>query len=278
MNHRKHIQGIPFDDMSLPQLTQACFAIQQKNGSCAVFTPNALMLAQAAKAPSLRALLSTADVSAVDGDGVLLAAKLTGQSLSCGKTAGIELGKHLLKEAAQRGETVFLYGGKPGVAEKAAERLQKELPTLRIIGTCHGYGSEKEAAARIAASGAVLTLVCLGFPKQERWIATYRSQCGGVLAGLGGSLDIYAGQKSRAPRSFRKHHLEWLWRMAQEPKRARGIGKLLLYFGSLLLLATQSKVRTGKGALSGDARRPFRLQTHCPQNRKARTTSQSPLG
>jgi len=223
MSRRISVCHLPVDDLALPAMTSACFAIWKARGICTVFTPNAVMLASATREPSLLALLSAADLSAADGDGLLLAAGLTGVPLACGKVAGVELGKALLLEAARRGLGVYLYGGKPRVAERAAAKLSEEIGGLRIVGTCDGYGDEAEAARRIAASGADLILVCLGFPRQEQWIATHGRRLGGILIGLGGSLDVYAGVKRRAPRLFRTLRLEWLWRALREPRRWRAI-------------------------------------------------------
>ena len=221
MDHRTFVCGVPVDDLTCAAMTASCFSLWKATGRCTVCTPNAVMLAGAARKPALRALLGSFDRSVADGDGLLLAARLTGVSLTCGKVAGVELGEALLAEAARRGLGVYLYGGRPGVAEEAAVKLKKKLPTLSVVGTRDGYGDEAEAAAAVARSGASLILVCLGFPKQERWITTYGRRLGGILVGLGGSLDIYAGIKRRAPRLFRVLHLEWLWRIWREPRRAR---------------------------------------------------------
>lgn len=223
MVNRKFVCGLPVDDLTLSAMTASCFSLWAAAGRCTVCTPNAVMLAEAAGQPALRELLGSFDRAAADGDGLLLAARLTGVPLACGKVAGVELGKALLLEAAGRGLGVYLYGGKPRVAERAAAKLSEEIGGLRIVGTCDGYGDGAEAARRIAASGADLILVCLGFPRQEQWIATHGRRLGGILVGLGGSLDVYAGIKRRAPRLFRTLRLEWLWRALREPRRWRAI-------------------------------------------------------
>ena len=238
MKTRQTICGLPVDDLALPAMTEACYTVWERTGSCAVFTPNAAMLASAVRDRGLLALLSACDLSAADGDGLLLAARLCSTPLTCGKVAGVELGKALLYEAARRGIGVYLYGGEPGVAEAAAKRLSEEIPGLRIVGTCHGYGDGEEAAGQIARSGASLTLVCLGFPHQEQWIAAHRGRIGGILAGLGGSLDVYAGRKKRAPRLFRSLRLEWLWRALREPRRFVAVLRVARL---LILLALRGK-------------------------------------
>ncbi len=219
MKERKVVCSVPFDDLPMEALAARCRAIWKNKGFCALFTPNAVMLAAASREESLRRLLCAADVSAMDGDGVLWAAERAGIAFRHGKNPGVVLGRQLLAEAARRGEGVFLYGGRPGVAEEAARRLRQEMPRLRIVGLAHGYGDGKTVARRVKESGASLTLVCLGFPKQEQWIAANGATVGGILAGLGGSLDVYAGRVKRAPFLFRRLRLEWLWRCLREPRR-----------------------------------------------------------
>ncbi len=230
MESRVLVCDLPVNDLTLSAMTEACLGIWETKGRCVVVTPNAVMLARAVREPSLSALLAEADLAAADGDGLLLAARLTGVPLTCGKVAGVELGKAMLREAARQGLGVFLYGGREGVAEAAARRLTRELPALRIVGTCHGYGDGEEAARRIAQSGASLVLVCLGFPKQEQWMATYGRRLCGIFMGLGGSLDVYAGVRKRAPYLLRVLRLEWLWRALREPRRWSDVGVLLRFF------------------------------------------------
>ena len=101
-------------------------------------TPNAVMLDACRRNPQHAALINQAHLSLPDGAGILLAAKRAGTPLR-EKVSGIDFGGALMTAAAGRGESVFLLGGKPGVAEAAAERLCKRIPRLQICGTHHGY-------------------------------------------------------------------------------------------------------------------------------------------
>ncbi len=230
----KEVCGVPFSDLPREALVARAFARWKTQGVCTVFTPNATMLAGATADPALRDLLQRADLSVTDGQGVLLAARLTGVPLTAGKTAGVELGLALVAEAARRGLGVALYGGRPGVAEEAARRLRERFPNLSVVLTRHGYGNGEEDATAITASRAALILVGLGFPRQERWIAAHGRACGGILLGLGGGLDLYAGRVKRAPRLWRRLGLEWLYRMLREPRRLKALPSLLLWFLSLV--------------------------------------------
>ena len=144
--------------------------------------------------------------------------------------AGVDFGEALVAYGAARGYRIFLYGGRPGVAEKAAERLCHAHRGLKVEGVLDGYGDPRLAARRIAEAHAEIVLLCLGFPKQERWIERHKKECGGILCGLGGSLDVYAGTVKRAPLVWRKMRLEWLYRCLREPKRFARLGRAVFPF------------------------------------------------
>lgn len=198
-----------------------------------VFTPNALMLDACRRDARLSELLSHATLSLPDGAGVLLAARRTGQPLR-ERVAGISFGEALLSRAARENLRVFLLGGGDGVAARAAQRLQKKYAGLRIVGTWWGYfdraGEENQRVlAAIRQTRADILLVCFGFPLQETWIVENLSALSHlrVVAGLGGSLDVWSGRVRRAPRILSKMGLEWAWRMAREPRRLRGFPALV---------------------------------------------------
>ena len=147
------------------------------------------------------------------------------------KTPGIEFAAHLMERMAAEGASLYLLGAKPGVAEKAAVRLAEKYPGLRIAGTHDGYFQEDgPIIAEIAASGADVVFVCLGAPKQERWMAKNGPATGAhLLCGLGGSLDVFAGVVERAPKFWSDHGLEWFYRLCKEPRRIGRMMKLPLF-------------------------------------------------
>ena len=128
--------GVGIDDLTLAEAVERTRSAQK--APALVFTPNALMLEAARRDPSLCSLLNRATLSLPDGAGVLWAAKRSGTPLK-ERIAGIDFGHALLARAAEEGSRVFLLGGKEGVASRAAKALQKELPSLCICGTHHGY-------------------------------------------------------------------------------------------------------------------------------------------
>lgn len=208
-------------------------ALQVKGKPCFVVTPNAVMLDNCRRNPARAALLNRATLSLPDGMGVLWAARRRAIPLK-ERVAGIAFGEVLLSRAAEEGLGVFLLGGRDGVAEKAAANLRLRDPRLRICGTHHGYfekhGAEDERVIeRIRAARPDVLFVCFGFPAQEEWIAEHLSLLSDVrvIAGLGGSLDVWAGNLRRAPAWVTRMGLEWAWRMVREPKRLRHLPALV---------------------------------------------------
>ncbi|MEM8602830.1 MAG: WecB/TagA/CpsF family glycosyltransferase [Cyanobacteria bacterium P01_H01_bin.121] len=188
-----------------------------------VVTLNAEMAMQATQTPELAAVIQRAELVVPDGAGVVWYLRLRGKRLR--RVPGIELAEALLTRLEASSQSVFFFGGKPGVAEQAVAYWQRRCPDLTIAGIQHGYlqpGDDLEVAETLKALRPSVILVGLGVPRQELWITRYRHVCpNAVWVGVGGSLDIWAGQKSRAPRWLREHNLEWVYRLYKEPWRWR---------------------------------------------------------
>lgn len=187
-----------------------------------VFFLNAHCANVAARDPLYASALRRADHVLPDGIGVELAARLRGHRLTANLN-GTDFTPVLMREAARRGLSVFLFGARPGTAERAAERLIHDIPGLRVVGTMDGYDDardEEAAIARINASGADILLVAMGVPQQELWIDRNAERLNTRLnLGVGALFDFLAGNVRRAPALVRKARLEWAWRLAVEPRR-----------------------------------------------------------
>lgn len=186
-----------------------------------VVTLNAEMSMQAEHNPTLAQIIRQAELVIPDGAGVVLYLSLLfGQPVK--RCPGIELAETLLQDTKAG---VFFYGGAPGVAQTAAATWQKQVPKLNILGTQHGYISPAEAEElkqTLTQLQPQLIFVGLGVPRQELWIAQHRFLCPhSTWVGVGGSFDVWAGVKSRAPKVLANNHLEWLYRLYQEPWRWR---------------------------------------------------------
>ncbi|MGI0484683.1 WecB/TagA/CpsF family glycosyltransferase [Pantanalinema rosaneae CENA516] len=198
--------------------------IQQRQG-CHVVTLNAEMAMQAEQNSRLAAAIEQADLVIPDGAGVVFYLKLYGKrAVRC---PGIELAESLLQQMGLRSDlgTVFFYGGAPGVAETAAKIWQQRSPGLRFAGVQNGFLAPEDQPAfqqRLKDLQPQLILVGLGVPRQEFWIMEHRHLCpNAIWIGVGGSFDIWAGVKVRAPGWLRNNNLEWLYRLYQEPWRWR---------------------------------------------------------
>jgi len=148
----------------------------------------------------------------------------------------------LLKRAAEKGWKVFLYGGRAGIAERAAQRLWRSFPQLKIVGVESGWRSwsrlsDRTIRRRIRQSQADILLVALGAPRQELWIDRHRSEFGSVClaVGVGGAFDFWSGAVRRAPLRWQRLGLEWVWRFLLEPrKRWRRIQTATVGFSSAI--------------------------------------------
>jgi N-acetylglucosaminyldiphosphoundecaprenol N-acetyl-beta-D-mannosaminyltransferase len=190
-----------------------------------VVTLGVEMVMYARRDARFRATIAQCDLSLCDTIGILLASRLRGGPLR-ERVTGVDLIQPLARRSADDGDVrLYLMGGAPGVAERAAAALIAQYPGTRIAGTRDGYFSpadDERVAAAIAASGANVLLAGLGSPKQEYWLEKHLSatRCA-VGIGVGGSFDVIAGTKKRAPRVMQRLGLEWFFRLMQEPSRWR---------------------------------------------------------
>jgi N-acetylglucosaminyldiphosphoundecaprenol N-acetyl-beta-D-mannosaminyltransferase len=184
------------------------------------------VLRQWRRSANVRELVAAADLVVADGMPLVWAGELQGSPLP-ERVAGSSLILTLTAAAADAGASVFLLGGNPGTAEAAVIKLTKLSPQLRFAGTfCPPFGFERDPASvdRIEAllreSAPDIVYVGLGFPKQERLIVELRRRLPTTwFVSCGVSFSFVAGEIPRAPALMQRFGLEWLYRMAQEPKR-----------------------------------------------------------
>jgi exopolysaccharide biosynthesis WecB/TagA/CpsF family protein len=184
---------------------------------------------------ALREQLGRASTVYCDGSGVRLGAAILGQRLPP-RLTGADFINALCSRAAACGVRLFLLGGAMGVADRAADVLRGRYPGLAIVGTHHGFCDAECSAAVVAQanrSGAELILVGMGTPAQELWVAQHRADLEApIVWTVGALLDFVAGVQRRAPRGLRDLHMEWLWRLATDPRRLAGryvVGNPLFY-------------------------------------------------
>lgn len=223
------ILGVQIDRMTLDEAVDAGRTLLDGPGFHYVVTPNPEFVLAAKKDREFRRVLNGADLALPDGIGVVYAAKVLGTPLK-ERVPGVDFAQRLMALIAGNGKKLFLLGAKPGVAEKAADNLRKEYPGLDICGVHNGYFQEDGPVVEaIRASGADIVFVCLGAPKQELWMSKFGPETGArLMIGLGGCLDVFAGNVQRAPEKWQKAGLEWLYRLFKEPSRIGRMAKLPL--------------------------------------------------
>ena len=239
---KTEILGIQFDNLTREEAARRGAELLEEDCFHYVVTPNPEFILAAEGDGEFRAVLNGADLVLPDGIGVVYSARILGRPLQ-GRVPGIEFAEDMLACLNGTGGRLYLLGAKPGVAEEAGRRILERYPNLTLCGTQDGYFKDEEAALlKVAPARPDLLFVCLGAPKQEKWMARWGRHTGARLAiGLGGALDVFAGSVERAPESWRKLGLEWAYRLKKEPKRIGRMAKLPL----VLVKAAGERAREG---------------------------------
>lgn len=227
---RIDVLGVGFDDLGLNDAVSRAMELMREHRSAYMVTPNPEIVIEAWKNPRLASAIENADLVLPDGIGVVKAAKILGTPLK-ERVPGIDTASKIFERMAAQGMKAYLLGARPGVAEKAADFLKEKYPGLEICGTHDGYfDDDAPIIAEINAVKPDFLLVCLGYPKQELWMKNNAQRLSvGLMAGLGGSLDVFAGVVERAPERWQRLGLEWLYRCVKEPKRIKRIARLPLF-------------------------------------------------
>ena len=229
------IMGLQFDNITMEEALDAAKALLQGEHAARVVTPNAEIAYEALHDENMRTLLNSAELMLPDGAGVVLASKILKTPLKQ-KVAGVDFADGLLGVLETTGQSLYLLGSKPGIGELAAQKMMQKHPKLRIAGIADGYfQDEAPVIDKINASGADVLFVCLGAPKQEQFMARHQKALHvKLMAGLGGSLDAFAGTVKRAPKWMIRLNLEWLYRLIKEPKRFKRMLRLPKYLWAVV--------------------------------------------
>jgi 1,2-diacylglycerol 3-beta-glucosyltransferase len=252
------IAGVPVDRLDMSgTLTRLGSALRERRQT-QVATVNVDFLVGAQRSAELREVLADSEINVADGAPVVWLSRLLGRPVP-ERVAGTDLVPRIAAEAALGGYSVFLLGGEGGVAALAGRRLARENPGLRVVGWLEPPRAPLEELSSRGILAAVnqaqpdVLLVAFGNPKQELWIAQNRHLLPGVsvLIGVGCVFDLLAGRAQRAPRWMQRSGLEWLHRLAGEPRR---LARRYLNDGAWLLLAsTRILVRRATGRPEGAA-------------------------
>ncbi len=194
-----------------------------------ILTADASMVVTAAADPEFAAIAAKADLVTPDGAGILWASKRRGNPVTA-KVSGVVLAERCVELSQTKGWRVFFFGAGAGIAEEARARMLARYPDAQIVGYRDGFfkpEEESDVAARIRDAKPDILLVALGIPKQEKFIDRHRDDLGvPVMIGVGGTFDVFSGAVKRAPVWMQNAGLEWLHRLAANPKKISKVAML----------------------------------------------------
>ena len=224
------ILGIRIDRTDRRESLERISSFLETPGYKLVVTVNPEHIMLAENNEHFKNILNRSELNVPDGIGIIWASRLLGKPLP-ERIAGADLLPRICRLCAEKGVSIFLLGGKPGIAAKAADNLRKTYPGLIVAGTSNSDPDpemDKDTVEEINRSGATVLAVAYGSPKENLWIDRNHNDLTSVriAIGIGGALDFISGEIPRAPTAMRKAGIEWLYRLWNEPKRYRRMATL----------------------------------------------------
>ena len=224
MSARVDVLGVGFDRVPLAAAVERILRRVEAEERTFVITANPEFVMLARQDAAVAQIAREAHLVVADGSGVVAASRLLGEPLP--RVPGRLLVDALVPHLAQSRTPIFFLGAAPGVAERAAAELRRRAPGLVVAGVHAGSAEpeqDAESVARVRDTAAQVLLVAYGMPKQERWIARNLPALSGVrlAIGVGGVFDQLAGVQKVPPAALHAMGLEWLWRLARDPRRWR---------------------------------------------------------
>ncbi|MGJ7922722.1 WecB/TagA/CpsF family glycosyltransferase [Neobacillus sp. LXY-4] len=216
-----NILGIKITNTTLKAFTKKITEHIIESKKTFIVTANPEIVMRARKDTSYQSIINDADYVTADGIGIVKASAILKQPLP-ERVAGFDLLLELLKVANTKTLKVYLLGAKHEVLEKAVQHIQLNYPGVVMVGYHHGYFDWEDPSLKksIRELEPDLVFVGLGMPKQEKWISQNIGYFNmGIFIGVGGSLDVLAGNVKRAPSLWIKLNLEWLYRLLSQPSR-----------------------------------------------------------
>ncbi|MEQ7126923.1 WecB/TagA/CpsF family glycosyltransferase [Actinopolymorpha sp. B11F2] len=222
-SRRTHICGVPVDALTMEESVNAACALIRTGQPHQHVAINAAKVIAARHDPHLRQVLESCAIANADGQSVVWASRLLGSRVP-ERVTGIDFMLRMWEVAAERGFRVYLLGSKPETVRRTADVARSQ--GVDIVGARNGFWTpegEASVVAEVAAARPDLLFVGLPTPRKEEFLHRHLGELrAGLAVGVGGSFDVVAGVVSRAPLWMQKSGLEWLHRMAQEPRRLLG--------------------------------------------------------
>jgi N-acetylglucosaminyldiphosphoundecaprenol N-acetyl-beta-D-mannosaminyltransferase len=222
---RHHLAGIPVDAVTMDETVAAALQAIEDGRFTQHGALNAAKVVRLQTDTTLRDAVGGCELITADGQAVVWAGRLLGLPLR-ERVTGIDLMERLLAAANGLGLRVYLFGARPDVVADVAALVSDRFPGIELVGSRDGYfdpSEEAEIVREIAATRPQLLFVAIESPKKELFLAANRDAFDACFAvGVGGTFDVLAGRKSRAPELAQRVGLEWLFRLLQEPRRLGG--------------------------------------------------------
>lgn len=224
------IFGVDIDNLNMDETVSIVEEYLKSDKLNVIFTPNTEIVMAAKEDETIKEMVNSADIVIPDGIGLIYGSKIRKKPLK-ERVTGFDISIKMLEIANENKYSIYLLGGKDGVARDAGEKIKKDYPDVNVAGYHHGFfkgshrdilDSEEESMIvnEINSLNPDIIFVGLGFPGQEKWIYHNRNRINSkVIIGNGGVMDILAGNAKRAPEIYQKLGLEWLYRLIKEPSR-----------------------------------------------------------
>jgi len=211
---------LPLDLLTIDESVDRCEELIESGQPTQHVVINAGKVVLMRDDPDLRRIVASADIINADGMSVVWGGRFLGLKIP-ERVTGIDLMEALLRRAEQRGWPVYFLGSRGEIIERFVAECRRRFPELRIAGYRDGfYSDERAVAEQVASTGARVLFLGMPSPMKERFVAAQRERLGPMLTfGVGGTFDVWAGETKRAPVWAQRSGLEWLFRLAQEPKR-----------------------------------------------------------
>lgn len=246
---RKRILDQPIDIITFEEVLYLVQAALLNPKQLKIVTLNSEMVVNALKDFEFQAAINNANLIIPDSIGVVWALKFLNPNSyeTLKRIPGIDLAEKILTIANELSKKVAIFGGTQEVLEKVVNLIKNKYPNIDLQKTFNGFQGEKkdlEIAQEIAKLEPDLVLVALGSPKQEIWINKYSNLFSKtIMIGIGGSLDVWVGKKSRAPMWLRNAHLEWFYRLLIDPKR---LPRVLRSLPQFIWMVLQEKIKSSR--------------------------------
>jgi N-acetylglucosaminyldiphosphoundecaprenol N-acetyl-beta-D-mannosaminyltransferase len=205
----------------MDETVERCRELIEQDGVARQVSVNAAKLVALRDDDRLRQIIARCDIVNADGQSVVWASRMLGDPLP-ERVAGIDLMERLLLLAERHAYRVFFLGATPRVLERAVRKIRARHPQLRVAGYHDGYfraDDEDAVRAEISAATPDILFVAMSSPGKEYWLDSADGLDARLVMGVGGALDVLAGDVRRAPGWIQRLGLEWLYRLAQEPGR-----------------------------------------------------------